>query len=444
MSAKDSLDTLLQTLVNTPETEKGSVVYSLVKALRESCGLFKKSSTEYQETAKQVQEILDSILSETIQEEEWEDEFAESSDEEIEVTTSSAPPKPSGRTLIIKPAAAPRPPAPEPVPEPVVAETPLSRLLNAWNHVVGNWQKLPDADVAKPDTVVKLIQSIAALRSNVLSNPFDDQAGTLTRVDQLWASLVGIFQENGYKITPRSFTDISNPQGRIIHTARSRVTSPETELLCPGICHYDNLLKDAIWVISFPQEGEFPANSNHAAWPSHWRGIFGETEILLEHLKIQQNALCSVEGINKKVEPFDEYRDNLIQELQRRLEVLDATIQKDSDSIYRVATDYWRVEEFFWSIFHEDDRPSGCSAFDRLKNRIQTWRPVLRRLLKFHIRDFTCGSESLASVNKYIGNIIISTKPNTTTGMVIRELRPAIAVPVQGTNRLLKGRVIAT
>jgi hypothetical protein len=43
-------------------------------------------------------------------------------------------------------------------------------------------------------------------------------------------------------------------------------------------------------------------------------------------------------------------------ELMRRSEVLESTIQKEDENLYRIATDYWRIEECFWSLFHDDNR----------------------------------------------------------------------------------------
>ena len=198
-------------------------------------------------------------------------------------------------------------------------------------------------------------------------------------------------------------------------------------------------------VIAFPLDADFPEDHMLSSHPSHWRGIFGELEILLEHIEMQKDAFCAIEGINKnKIEPIDKCQANLHSEVRRRGDVVQASIQKEGETIYRLATDYWRVEECFWSIFHDDDRPGGCSYFDRLRTRLQAWRTTLRRSLKFYIRDFACGIDSLASINKYIGNIILKRKKNVAPSTVIRELRPAIVVKDQGASRLLKGRVVST
>ena len=57
--------------------------------------------------------------------------------------------------------------------------------------------------------------------------------------------------------------------------------------------------------------------------------IFGEIEILLEHIKLQNNTFAGIEGVNKnKVETLEESCDNVMAELMRRSEVLESTIQK--------------------------------------------------------------------------------------------------------------------
>jgi hypothetical protein len=289
---------------------------------------------------------------------------------------------------------------------------------------------------------------VSALRDNILSNTFDEQATILSNLDKHWEDAFSILKGAHYQITPPAFKEKGEPKGRLIYTSRARITEAEKELIVPGITHKEEILQDPIWIISIPMDSDFPSSHPNASLPTHWRGIFGELDLLLAHLEIQTNSYCAVESINKnKVETLDECRENLSPELVRRKDVLHSSLQKEEKSLYQLATNYWRVEECFWSVFHDDDRPPGCSTFDRLRNRVQAWRTTLRRILKFHIRDFAAGSDSLASINKYIGNIIITTTPkkNIASGMVVRELRPAIMVKEdQGSNRVLKGRVIAT
>lgn len=431
MAAKVSLESLLRNLLNTPETEKGAILYSLIKTLREACGLFKKSGfSEYQETGRNAQEILDGILSETaqVEDEDWEEEFAESNPELTESISASQP-----KVLV--------PPEIQ-----QATNDPVKKLLAEWNNNVELWLKLSGINLDTPQSVLSCIDTLAALRGNIISNTFDAQSHVLARFDKLWNGLKEILHENHYEISPGDWNNPGDPKGRIIYTARNRVGfACENEMIYPGINHKDEVLREPLWTVSLPLDGEFPSFHSKASWPVHWRGVFGDVEIFAEHLKIQNKACCAIEGINKnKIETIEECRESILSELQRRVEVLENTIQKDGESIYRLATDYWRIEEFFWSIYHDDERPAGCSMFDRLRNRIQAWRTTMRRALKLHIRDFACGSDSLASINKYIGNIIIKSKSNMGQGMVTRELRPAIMVQVQGTNRLLKGRVIAT
>lgn len=415
MGTKVSLEFLLRNLLNTPETEKGAVLYSLIKTLRETCGLFKKSSfSEYQETGKSAQEILDGILSEVaqVEDEDWEEEFAESNPELSEHISVSQP-------KILVPAEVQQ-----------VSDDPFKKALADWNNGLEPWLKLANISLESPQSVLGCIDALAALRGNIISNTFDSQTQIIAKFDKLWNAIKGILKEKEYEVSPADWTNPGEPNGRIIYTAKNRVGfTCENEMIYPGIHHKEEILREPLWTMSLPLDGEFPSFHPKASWPVHWRGVFGDVEIFTEHLKMQNKAYSAIEGINKnKVETIEECRENIIAELQRRVEVLENTIQKDGESIYRLATDYWRIEEFFWSIYHDDERPAGCSIFDRLRNRIQSWRTTMRRALKLHIRDFACGSDSLASVNKYIGNIIIKSKSNVGQGMVTRELRPAIMV----------------
>ncbi|HNZ65845.1 MAG: hypothetical protein KBC30_07205 [Planctomycetes bacterium] len=450
MTSYSSLESQLQTLINTPETDKVTLLCSLLKALREACVLFKQSSfSESQEAGKNVQEILDEILSGAIEreEEEWEDEFADSGCEEfidaidtsnpnLSISTYPSPPKTVTSSKPQTPSSS--------SPELVVQRSPIGKLIYDWNSTSDSWLKLPELEMDSPESVYKIIQSMAGLRHNVLSNSFDNQASIITKYDTLWAEILNLFREQDYYVHPGSW-DAEHVSGRIIYTCRTRINAIENELICPGLNCGDEILQDPIWVVNYPSDVNFPNTHPRKELPSHWRGIFGEIEILLEHIKLQNNTFAGIEGVNKnKVETLEESCDNVMAELMRRSEVLESTIQKEDENLYRIATDYWRIEECFWSLFHDDNRPSSCSIFDKMRNRLQSWRPIMRKNLKLHIRDFAPGADTLASINQYIGNIIIKPKQGTSPGTVIRELRPAIMVKIQNTSRVLKGRVIAT
>jgi hypothetical protein len=442
----------------------------MLKALREACAIFYHSDFPgHQEMAKRVQEIMDSILviapaeailsgsqstkaaassdpdsstsevTDVIEEEEWEEEFVESG------TFNENGEEEKTHTSVSTEKSAPAKVAPQ-----ENTNTPqgqLNRLLTKWNSSNAAWVKLPTVNLTDNNSVIGFVSALGAVRGNMISNTFDGQAEIVQKFDANWQQVLPILREVGFHIVPENFADkMAQPACKIIYTCRTRNAETEKEMITPGILLQDDILRDPVWVIAVPIDGEYAADHPYAALPSHWRGIFGETEVLLEHLAIQPQAFCAVEGINKnRIDTLDECRSGVVAELNRRLEVLHATIQKgEEETAYRLATDYWRVEEFFWSVFHDDDRPSGCSYFDRLRNRLQGWRTVMRRVLKFHIRDFACGSDSLASINKYIGNMILQPQKNVAAGMVTRELRPAIVIKDQGTDRLLKGRVIAT
>lgn len=472
MAPNSSLEVLLRTLLSTAEAEKKSILHSMLRALREACAIFYHSDFPgHQEMAKRVQEIFDSILSiapadtilassqptrgapasspgsgnsevtDVIEEEEWEEEFVESgtfNESAVSSEEESEQPAPAPEKQHSKAAAQENVNTPQ---------GSINRLLAKWNSSNAAWLKLPTLELADNNSVISFVCALVAVRSNMVSNNFDGQTEMLQKFDANWLQIVPTLKDAGFHFNPENLADkAAQPAGKIIYTCRTRNSETEREMIAPGISLRDDILRDPVWVIALPIDNDYSSDHVYASLPSHWRGIFGETEALLEHLAIQPQAFCAVEGINKnRIDTLDECRAAVISELKRRLEVLYATILKgEGETAYRLATDYWRVEEFFWSVFHDDDRPSGCSYFDRLRNRLQGWRTVLRRVLKFHIRDFACGSDSLASINKYIGNIILQPQKNVAAGMVTRELRPAIVIKDQGTDRLLKGRVIAT
>lgn len=434
MSINQSLESLLATLSNAPEPEKKDVFFSILKALREACGLFNNPVySDYQDAARAIQKILDGILANEVSDEEWEEEFVESgTHEEVELSETFVSTRPAVSVVQVEESNSP--------------ESKINRIISQWNSSNDSWLKMAPVSLKDSNSVIFFVRSTAATYSNIASNTFDNQSEVLNRFEQTWRLILEAFKETDYKVNPVNFNDTSaKPGDKVIYACRSRVAETEYELVSPGVWFQNNLLQSPVRVIAVSMDGEYPGHLATASLPSHWRGILGELDVFCEHLEMQIGAYCALEGINKnKVEPLEEYRSAIIAEVKRRAEVLQSTVQKKEESIYRVATDYWRVEECFWSVFHDDSRPTSCSYFDRLRTRLQSWRANLRRILKFQIRDFACGSDSLASVKQYVGNMILQPKPNTAQGIVIRELRPAIVVKDQAANRFLKGRVVAT
>lgn len=434
MTSKSSLQNLLNILVNTPEAEKGALVYAILKSLREACNMFDQSGDKEKQAAKDLREILDQMLSANVTldaDEEWEEEFADSSidvdlDDEKSTTFVSSESKMS-------------------IPEEDL-DTPRGKIranISNWNKSNDPWLKLPNIDPDKSDQVVHFVKAVAAVRANIKCNSAENSE-YLEKLDNFWSNVKDLFVQIDYFINAE-FGPISDVIGEVIYTCRNRITERTSELICPGIDYKGETLLQPTCLCILPVDAEYPIGHVNRDLPSHWRGIFGEMDILIKHVQMQRDVSAAIEGVNKnKVEHIRDSRSAVLAELRRRADVLRATINKKDETIYRLATDYWRVEECFWSIFHDDDRPSGYSYFDRLRNRVQAWRTTLRRVVKFNIRDFSCGSDTLASVNKYIGNMILSPQKDISPGTVTRELRPAIIVNVQSTSRMLKGRVIAT
>ncbi len=438
MVTRSSLEELLQSLIKTAESEKSALLHALVKSLREACNTIALSSSpKVKNQAESAKSTLDRVLATTYsyvesnEDEEWEEEFAESSGdfdlEEGPGETFTA----SSRMISNL------------VEEANSAGGQLNQITNGWNRSMLPWMSLPSVNLQKPQDVIKFSKAAAALRSNLSCYTGNESTEYEDKFDQLWKKIIIALEEYGYQVTPQQFGPMARPVGKEIYTCRNRITVSENVLIVPGLSYQGNSLSTPATLVILPVDTEYPADHPSASLTPHWRGVFGELELLAQHVEIQTNAHSAIEGINKNQvdELTGETLTSVLNEIKRRAEVLRGTIAKDDETIYRLATDYWRVEECFWSIFHDDKR---VSYFDRLRNNLQGWRTTIRRSLKFNIRDFSCESDTLASVNKYIGNIILRPQQGTAPGTVIRELRPAILVKVQATSRLLKGRAIAT
>lgn len=325
---------------------------------------------------------------------------------------------------------------------------PLLELIEKWNNKALPWLQISVPFGQGVDMMVALLKSAATVRSNLAS------AASLTkshkeevkRFDKYWRLWQEEIAHQGYEVFPGQFGKMADPVGHIIYSSQPTLTQPENVLILPGLRSQDGGEEHLtpVSLVSLPPTTPFPGNHAHADLDARWRGILGELELLLMHLDLQTGVVCGIETVNKTaLEPFAKCRQNIVGEIKRRAESLCESIRK-KENIYRLATNYWRVEECFWAIFHEDGRPRGYSFFDRLRKRLQAWRTSIRQEEQLFLRDFACGRDHLASVNKYIGNIILQNKSGVAAGIILRELRPALVVKVNNVTRLLKGRVIAT
>ena len=225
MTTKKTLESLLQTLVNTPEHQKGAILYSLLKAIKETCKLFDNSKyKDYQIAAKSALEILEEILSEDSQmesaefeEDDWEEEFAESASQSVESVDQEI-----SKPQLVKTTS-----------QKTESENSIIQLIKKWNSSTKNWMRLPEIDVNDHETAGQFVNSVTGLRSNILSNNFDNQSKYMSKLDQLWSDSAEILTKKNYSTCISSLTNVGQAQGKIIYTCRNRITKPEEELISP-------------------------------------------------------------------------------------------------------------------------------------------------------------------------------------------------------------------
>lgn len=320
-------------------------------------------------------------------------------------------------------------------------------LAERWNGKVDKWFHIDIPIVEdKHKQVAEFIHRATDVRSNLASASVSIRSlkEKLRRFDRYWNMFKQQATTDGYEVYPHKFGRIPEVQGDVIYSFRPKAKSTENISIRPGLRFGKVDLVTPITLITLPKTEELPEDYKEKDLPIHWRGVLGEVDILLHYLDIQQNVSCSIEIINKgKVEPLSRCKENVINELLRRREALINAIRGD-ETIYRIATNYWRIEECFWSVFHDDGRPLGYSFFDRLRRRLQSWRASVRKENNLFVRDFSPNNDTLTSINKYVGNVIFQTDKKIVPGTVLREIRPAIIVKVNKATRILKGRVIST
>lgn len=320
-------------------------------------------------------------------------------------------------------------------------------LAERWNKKVDKWFYIHLSDNNNIQEQLKsFVLRATDVRSNLASASLSIKSlkEKLRRFDRYWKMLRDQALQDSYEVFPAKYGRIPEAQGKVIYSFRPKAKSRENILIRPGLRQGENEIVLPITLVTLPKEGELPQDYPDKDLPLHWSGILGEVDILLSYLDIQENVYCSLETINKgSVQPLSECRESVITEIERRREALKNAIRGE-ESIYRIATNYWRIEECFWSIFHDDGRPRGYSFFDRLRRRLQSWRPYVRKENNIFVRDFSANNDTLTSINKYVGNVIFHNKRDVAPGTVLREIRPAVIVKVKKVTRLLKGRVIST
>lgn len=469
MSTPTSLEFLLQTLVNSPEEDKRSLTRSAIGLLREVCNMYTKSHyAKFQQTAESARHLLDQILLGKIGGEGAdEEEFLESGDlpaagsVQTPMTAQTAMSPTSLRELHSSASTEAQPSFVEQVisdtdtatatvaEEPTVAATAssnLHELVKTWNTKVEPWLQITIPPAEGLDAIRILLEVASALRSNLLSATLADDSNKeeVKRFEKYWRLWCQEIQRQGYEVSPNRFGRMDQAVGDVIYSCRPGLTQPEIALLVPGVKRRNETLVKPVSLVTMPSIVAWPADHPDRNLDPQWRAILGELDLLLKHIQIQHSVVCAIEGINKnRVETLAQCKETVIAEIIRRGDALRNELQ-DNKSIYRLATNFWRVMECFWAVFHDDDRPAGYSFFDRIRRRVQSWQTIIRQESQLYIRNFDSSHDSLSSVNKYIGNIILQSRQGIAPGSILRELRPAVIVKVNNVTRLLKGRVIAT
>lgn len=319
------------------------------------------------------------------------------------------------------------------------------KMLEQWNSKVRPWLQIRlTADAARKGSI--LVKAIAAVRSNLYTAA--DLANLPVRdvelFDKCWETWKKKLVKSGYEISPARFGSISSPQGKVIHTCSGRVSKTQTILVVPGVKQREKTLLNPVTLVIHPASAAFPKNHPYAGMAPQWRGILGDLNFLIVQLKIQRSVVCGIESIDKTaLLPLIKHRKAIIQEVTRRRDALRESVRKKAEG-YQLATNYWRVEECFWAIFHDDDRPFGYSCFDSLCKRIQEWQPTLRQAHQISVQHFLPKKDTLSAINKNISGMVLKKKSKVPAGIVLRELRPAVIVKENTVSRTLPGRVVST
>ncbi|BBM87672.1 hypothetical protein [Candidatus Uabimicrobium amorphum] len=321
-------------------------------------------------------------------------------------------------------------------------------MLHNWNREADVWHKIQTKyNLSSSKDAISFVKTISAVRSNLVAalNLGKLPKEKMQVFQKCWGGWLNELKKAGYVLHPQQMGNLTKEVGKVIYCCSPRAQAKKMILVVPGLKKRGKLLLPPVTTVILPSNTPFPDYHKAKNFATHWRGILGEVELLTIHARMQPQTSCAIESIyrNKAVPVSVENRQKIIDEIKRRKEVLERSLSSQASS-YQIATNYWRVEECFWSLFHDDDRPFGHSFFDMLCKRVQDWRGYLARKHKIFAKDFVIKKDSLGAINSYVEGIILKQQSGIAKGKVLRQLRPALTLQEKNLKRTLKGRVIST
>ena len=236
-----SLESLLQTLVNSPEEDKRALTRSAVGLLREVCNMQMKSNyTKFRETAETARNILDKILVGKLEGNEEED-FLESGDfavAESEIKMVETP-------ITVEETQA----------------TPLHEWVDKWNEKVEPWLKISIPRSSVEENIRQLVKKASAVRSNLVSAAVVSRFNReeIKRFEKYWKLWLQEIEQQGYEVFPDKFGKLEKEEGRCIYTHRPTTTEREITLIMPGIKKKGGaIVSEACTLVTLPPETNFP------------------------------------------------------------------------------------------------------------------------------------------------------------------------------------------
>ncbi|BBM82898.1 STAS domain-containing protein [Candidatus Uabimicrobium amorphum] len=318
-------------------------------------------------------------------------------------------------------------------------------VTQQWNKYTHHWHKLPaNFDISQPKQVVAFVKNAAAIRSNIVTSISigkEDKAH-LSKFNECWRKWKDSLEKHGYTIYPEIGGYLKKPVGKIIYCHSLRAKVKKIILVVPGVTKDGKEYIAPVSTVILPTTVPFPEKHIAAKLPTCWRSILGEIELLCIHARIQPKTMCAIESLNKTPMSLHNNRNIAIEELKKRRKTLERLL-KTKSSNYKIATHYSLVEECFWSLYHDDQRPQGHSFFDMIRKRLQEWHNIIKRKHNITIKNFTKRSD-VKNIQGYVAKNIIQKHPDLPPKKVLRQLCPAIIVEVNAQKRVLKGRIIST